>query len=130
MTAGALVGLGVRHGAASYPFEQGGRALLASWRLGIPSSGVALLLGVAAHLLWVGVWGVCFSAVAATLRGGALVAGAVVCAAFLGVLSATVVPGALGAVAFAALTAPQTAFMLVLLAGAFIAGVALVRDRH
>lgn len=129
-TAGALVGFGLRHGAATYPFEMGGRALLASWRLGVPSSGVALLAGVVAHVLWMELWGVCFSAVATTLRGGALLAGAVLFSLFVGALSATVVPGALGAVAFAGLTTAQTAFVLALLAGAFIAGVVMVRDRH
>lgn len=129
-TAGALVGFGLRHGAATYPFEMGGRALFASWRLGVPSSGVALLAGVVAHVLWMELWGVCFSAVATTLRGGALLAGAVLFSLFVGALSATVVPGALGAVAFAGLTTAQTAFVLALLAGAFIAGLVMVRDRH
>lgn len=113
-----------------YPFEMGGRALLSSWRLGVPSTGVALVVGVVAHLLWMELWGVCFSAVATTLRGGALFAGALLFALFVGALSATVVPGALGAVAFASLSPAQTAFVLVLFAGAFIAGVAMVRDRR
>lgn len=130
VTAGALVGLGLRHGAATYPFEMGGRALFTSWRLGLPSVGAALVVGVAAHLLWMVLWGVCFSAVATTLRGGAIAVGALLFVLFLGALSTTVVPGALGAVAFAGLTTAQTAFVLVLLAGAFIAGVSMVRDRR
>ncbi len=128
VSAGALIGLGLRHGAATYPFEIGGRALFASWRLGIPSTAVALLAGIVAHLLWMELWGVCFSAVATSLRGGTLLVGAALFALFLGALSATVVPGALGAAAFAALSPVQTAFLLALLAGAFIAGVGLVRD--
>lgn len=130
VTAGALVGLGLRHGTASVPFEMGGRALLTSWRLGASSSGVALLVGAIAHFLWMELWGVCFNSVATALRGTGLVLGALVFAMVLGALSATVIPGALGAVAFAALTTAQTAFVLALLAGAFIAGMAMVRDRR
>jgi hypothetical protein len=106
----------------------GGRALLATWRIAAPAAGVALALGVLAHLLWMALWGLGFSMAAGRLRGTTLVAAALLYVLFLGALSSTVVPGALGAVAFAALTSAQTAFFLALLAGAFIAGVVLTRD--
>ncbi len=128
-TAGALVGLGLRHGAATLPFELGGRALLGAWRMAAPVDGVAVSLGVASHLMRMMLWGVCFSVVATQLRGLALPAGALLFALFLGALSGTVVPGALGAAAFASLTTAQTAFLLTLLSGAFIAGVVGVRSR-
>ena len=128
-TAGALIGLGLRHGAATLPFEMGGRALLGSWRLATTVEGVAVSLGVMSHLLWMTLWGVCFSVVATQLRGLALPAGALLFVLFLGALAGTVVPGALGAAAFAGLTTAQTAFLLTLLAGAFIAGVVGVRSR-
>jgi len=127
-TAGALIGLGFRHDAATLPFELGGRALLASWRVAAPAAGVVLALGVLAHLLWMALWGLCFSVAATRLRGTTLAAAALLFVLFLGALSSTIVPGALGAVAFAALTSAQTAFFLALLAGAFIAGVVLTRD--
>ncbi|MBI4737456.1 MAG: hypothetical protein HY766_15585, partial [candidate division NC10 bacterium] len=63
-TAGGLVGLGLRHGGATRPFEMGGRALLGAWRLATPVEGVAISVGVVAHLLWMTLWGVCFSVVA------------------------------------------------------------------
>lgn len=129
-TAGALVGLGMRHDLATLPFASGGRALFDAWRLAAPTVGVAIGVGLAAHLMWSALWGICFSLVALRLRGLALPAGALLFVLLLGALSSTAVPGALGAAAFAPLTAAQTAFLLVLLAGAFIAGVSLVRQRH
>jgi hypothetical protein len=128
-TAGALVGLGLRHGGALLPFEMGGRALLADWRLTTGTGGVAISLGVVSHLMWMTLWGVCFSVVATRLRGLALPAGALLFVLCLGALAGTVVPGALGAASFAGLTTAQTAFLLTLLAGAFIAGVVGVRPR-
>jgi hypothetical protein len=128
-TAGALVGLGLRHDGATLPFEMGGRSLVNAWRLAPPTDGVAIVLGVVSHLMWMTLWGICFSIAASRLRGLALSAGALLFALFLGALASTVVPGALGAVAFAGLTAAQTAFLLALLAGAFIAGVGMVRSR-
>lgn len=86
------------------------------------------MVGVGAHLMWMVLWGTCFSVASARLRGIALPAGALLFVLFLGALAGSVVPGALGAVAFAALTSAQTAFLLSLLAGAFIAGVAITRD--
>ncbi len=126
-TAGALMGLGLRHRAATLPFELGGRSLLASWRIASPPDTVALVAGIVAHLVWMLLWGLCFSVAASRLRGTTLAAGALLFVLFLGALAATVVPGALGAVAFAALTSAQSAFFLLLLAGAFIAGVVLTR---
>lgn len=129
-TAGALVGLGARHDVAVLPFASSGRALFDAWRLAAPTMVVAVSVGVAAHLMWSALWGVCFSLVALGLRGLALPAGALLFVLFLGALSSTAVPGALGAAAFAPLSTAQTAFLLVLLAGAFIAGVVLVRQRR
>ena len=129
-TAGALVGLGLRHGAATVSFELGGRALLSAWHLGGSGQGVALVIGTLAHLLWMVLWGVCFSVVATQLRGITLAAGALLWVLFLGALAGTVVPGALGAVAFASLTSAQTAFFLALLAGALIAGVVVTRSER
>lgn len=118
----------MRHQAAVLPFELGGRALLATWRLGAPPVALALVAGGLAHLLWMLLWGICFSILATRLHGTALAAGALLFVLFLGALASTLVPGALGAVAFAALTSAQTAFFLALLAGAFIAGVVITRD--
>lgn len=126
-TGGALVGLGLRHAAAAAPFEAGGRALLDNWRLVAPSTQLALVVGIVAHVLWMMLWGVCFSVAATRLHGVALAAGAALFVVFLGALSETVVPGALGAVTQAALTTAQTVFFLALLAVALIAGVTFAR---
>ncbi|MEO6446043.1 MAG: hypothetical protein ABIZ91_10880 [Gemmatimonadaceae bacterium] len=126
-TAGALVGLGLRHAAAAAPFEAGGRALLQSWHVGFVAAPVAIVTGFAAHLLWMTLWGVCFARAATQLRGPALAAGAVIFVALIGALSATIVPGALGAAAPAALTLAQTLFFLALLAAGLTAGVSLAR---
>ncbi|MEP7382725.1 MAG: hypothetical protein ABI910_13635 [Gemmatimonadota bacterium] len=128
VTAGALMGLGLRHQSASLAFELGGRALLSTWRFGSPPVALSLAVGGVAHFFWMTLWGFCFSIAATRLRGTSLAAGALLFVLFLGALASTVVPGALGAVAFAALTSAQTAFFLALLAGAFIAGVVLTRD--
>ena len=126
-TAGALVGLRLRHAAASAPFEAAGLALLESWRLLAPSPQVAIVVGVGAHVVWMLLWGVCFSVASTRLRGLPLAAGAALFVIFLGALSATVVPGALGAAAQAALTTAQTIFFLALLAVSLIAGVIFAR---
>jgi hypothetical protein len=120
----------MRHDIAMLPFVTSGRALFSAWHLATPTMTVAVIVGAVAHLMWSALWGVCFSVVALGLRGLALPAGALLFVLFLGALSATAVPGALGAAAFAALSTAQTAFLLVLLAGAFIAGVAVVRHRR
>lgn len=119
----------MRHDIAALPFASSGRALFDTLRLAAPTMAMAVLAGVVAHLLWSVLWGVCFSLVAFGLRGLALPAGALLFVLLLGALSSTAVPGALGAAAFAPLSTAQTAFLLVLLAGAFIAGVGVVRRR-
>lgn len=129
VTAGVLVGLGLRHSVSSLPFELSGRAFLGVLRIANAPPVVAAGVGVATHFLWMMVWGVCFTVAAARLRGFPLAAAAALFVVFLGALSATVVPGALGAAASAALTTAQTIFFLSLLAGALIAGMWMGRTR-
>jgi len=129
-SAGALVGLGLRHDAATIAFEMGGRALFDTWRLAAPPTVLALAAGVLAHLMWMTLWGICFSVVSERLGGLSLPAAALVFVLFLGAAASTVIPGALGAIAFAALTTQQTAFFLLVLAGAFMAGALLTRARR
>ena len=85
------------------------------------------MLGVVAHVVWMMLWGVCFSVASTRLRGLPLAAGAALFVIVLGALAATVVPGALGAAAQAALTTAQTIFFLALLAVALTAGVTFAR---
>src|SRR4051794_34982408 len=60
-TAGSLVGLGVRHGAASAPFEILGRAFTARFAGILLGASAATVIGVAIHLMWMLLWGLCFA---------------------------------------------------------------------
>lgn len=126
-TAGAVIGLGYRHQYATPPFAILGRAV--ALRLGIPLTAepVAVVAGAVTHVTLLLLWGICFVLFAGRLRGMALLAAAVVFAAFVGALSSTVLPGVMGAGAMATLTVPQTVFYLVVLALSFAAGMRLAR---
>lgn len=128
MSAGALVGLGYRHAAASAPFEILGRAFTARFAGVLLSSGGATGIGVVLHFLWMLFWGICFALFASRLRGVALVVAGLLFAGFLGALSATIAPGALGAGTMAALSTPQTVFYLALLAASLSLGMRFARD--
>lgn len=127
MTAGALLGLGWRHQQAVAPFEFLGRAMASRLGALVTSIPVALATGVVVHFLWMILWGICFTFLALRLRGVALLAAAILQAAFVGALAATVAPGALGAAAMAGLSIPQTLFLLTLLALCMAAGMRLAR---
>jgi hypothetical protein len=128
-SAGVLVGLGMRHGAALAPFDLLGRAFTARFAGLLVAPPLATALGVVLHFLWMTLWGLCFALFAARLRGGALLSAAVVFAGFVGAMGATVAPGALGGGAMASLTIPQTVFFLALLALALAAGMRFARGR-
>lgn len=129
-SAGVLVGLGMRHGAAFAPFGILGRAFAARFAGIVPATPFATVLGVVLHFLWMVLWGVCFALFAARLRGGALLTAAVLFAGFIGAIGATVAPGALGAAAVASLTIAQTVFLLALLALTLAAGMHFARGRE
>jgi hypothetical protein len=126
-TAGVLVGLGLRHDAATTAFFLAGRSLVASSAGMIAPTPVAVVLGIVIHVAWMVLWGVCFTIVAARLRGAALFLAAALFAALIGTLSATFLPGALGAGAVAALTRAQTLFFLSLLGLSLAAGTLIAR---
>jgi hypothetical protein len=126
-TAGAIVGLGYRHEYATPPFEILGRAVAGTAGTLLASSSLALVVGLVAHFTLMGLWGVGFALLAGRLRGVRLVAAAVVFSAFVGALSATVAPLALGGGATATLTVPQTVFYLALLAISLSAGTRFAR---
>jgi hypothetical protein len=126
-TAGVLVGLGLRHGRALEPFFVQGRAFLSMIGGQFPPSVLAVGVGIVVHFVWMFLWGVCFSIVATELRGGALVGAGVLFVVLIGALASTIVPGALGAAGMALLSTPQTILLLILLGGALIAGVRVMR---
>jgi hypothetical protein len=128
-TAGVLVGLGRREHAALLPFVGAGRALVASLSGLTAPTWLSFVLGAGVHLLWMLLWGVCFALLAASLGGLALFAAGVLFTVLVGALSATVVPGALGAAAAAGLTVPQTTLLLLLFGATLIAGTRIARHR-
>lgn len=127
-SAGILVGLGYRHNAAIAPFEILGRAFTARFAGILLTPGSATWIGVVLHFLWMLLWGLCFALFASRLRGAALIVAGVLFAGFIGALSATVAPGALGAGTMAALSTPQTVFYLALLALSLAMGMRFARD--
>ena len=121
------MGLGIRHGVATQPFLLTGRAFADS-TLGTGTTPlVATLLGVAIHAFWMIVWGVCFAAAVPSPRGLRGVIAAAVLAALVGVLASSFLPGALGAGALAALTLPQTIFLLALFGLSLVIGASVAR---
>lgn len=127
-TAGALVGLGIRHEAAIAPFLVLGRSTLAALTGGVAPSAIAIAAGVVVHALWMVLWSICFTVVAAPLRGARLLFAALLFSTLVYALSVTVLPAALGAGAMAPLTRPQTLFYAFLIALSLAAGMRLARD--
>jgi hypothetical protein len=125
-TAGVLVGLGLRHGTALTPFQLYGRALLASWTGAIAPAWVSVVVGLVAHGFWMLLWGVCFTAVAAPLRARPAALAAVL-VGVIAILAAWLFPSALGAVALASLSSPQTFLFVLLLTLSLLAGTRFAR---
>jgi hypothetical protein len=119
--------MGLRHDSAFAPFQIAGRAVVAALTGLIAPPLPATLFGVATHVAWMILWGICFSVVATQLRGAGLAAAAAVFAALVGLLATRFLPGALGAGVIAATTIPQTLFLLALFAVALVAGMRLAR---
>lgn len=122
-TAGALIGLGWRHGAALDPFTFAGRAMLGAVR-----DGVAVLAGFALHVAWTMVWGACFTVVAAPLRGARLVLAGFAFAAALWAVSALALPGVSPVVRVASLSIARTILVYLVLAVSLVAGMRLARS--
>ena len=124
VTTGAIIGLGLRHGLAAQSFEVGGRALL-----GVAASApAAAAAGFLAHAAWMLVLGVCFSVVAAPLRGLWLFIAALVFAAIAWTLSVWLFPGVVTVMRGAAVSTPQVIFVNLLLAAGLAAGMRLALE--
>ena len=119
-TAGAIVGLGARHGAALLPFTIAGRSIV-----GAAPAAAASMAGVALHVVWMIVWGACFTLVAAPLRGARLFIGAVVFALVVWGISTYAAPGVNPVFRVAALTTVQMIVAYALLAVALVIGMRL-----
>ena len=126
-TVGALIGLGLRHGLALHPFASLGRALLVLAGASAPRGAAATLAGLAAVAVAIIVLGVCFTIVAAPLRGVRLIAVAILFAAVGWAVSAYVVPSMLVSNGGTVLGTAQRLFVCALLAIGLLAGMRLAR---
>jgi hypothetical protein len=126
-TIGAVIGLGLRHGLALRPFTSAGRALLESARLVVPSASVTTVVGLALVASAVIVLGVCFTVVAAPLRGLRVLAAAIAFGAIGWGVSAYVVPSILVLTDATVLGTAQRAFVWATLVIALAAGMRLAR---
>jgi hypothetical protein len=126
-TAGVIVGLGLRHDSALAPFLISGRAVAAATTGFLAPPVPATVLGLLVHVVWMLLWGICFSALATPLRGLGRLAAAAGFAALVGYLATAIIPGALGAAMIAATTRPQIVFLLALFAMALVTGMRLAR---
>ena len=127
VTIGAVIGLGMRHGLALRPFVAAGRAALDGLGVAAPSSGVAAALGILVHVLTVVVLGVCFTFVAAPLRGVRLLIVALLFGSVAWLLSAYVLPSILATGAGVVLGTAQRVFVFLLLALGLAVGMRLAR---
>lgn len=128
-TIGAVIGLGLRHGLALRPFATAGRGVLALVGMTAPRGEVATVIGIAAVAVAVIVLGVCFTFVAAPLRGIRLLGAAVVFAAMGWAVSAYVVPSILVLSTEIVLGTAQRVFICALLALSLVVGMRLARPR-
>jgi hypothetical protein len=127
-TIGAVIGLGLRHGLALSPFVSAGGAILG--KLGIDATAsVTTFVGLAAVASAIIVLGVCFTVVAAPLRGLRLLGVAIVFGAIAWAVSGFVVPSILASSAGAVLGDAQRVFVFAMLTIALVVGMRLARSR-
>lgn len=125
-TIGAVIGLGLRHGLAFRPFMGAGRALLETVGVsGTPS--VTTLVGLAGVACAIIVLGVCFTVVAAPLRGVRLLGVALAFGVVAWALSAFVMPSILALSTGAVLGDAQRVFVFSMLSLALVVGMRLAR---
>jgi hypothetical protein len=125
-TIGAVIGLGLRHGLALRPFVTAGGALLE--KLGLSTTpALTAIVGIAMVVCAIIVLGVCFTVVAASLRGLRLLGAAIAFGAVAWAVSAFVVPSILALSSGTVLGDAQRVFIFVLLALSLAVGMRLAR---
>jgi hypothetical protein len=126
-TIGAVIGLGLRHGLALRPFTSAGGALFE--KLGVVgTSSASAVVGLAMAACAIIVLGVCFTVVAAPLRGFRLLGVALVFGAIAWSVSAFVMPSILAWSTGAVLGGAQRLFIFGMLTIALVAGMRLARS--
>ena len=126
-TIGAVIGLGLRHGLALRPFISTGRGLAGALRLDVAGDLVTAVIGLVFVALAIIVLGVCFTLVAAPLRGIELFLTAVAFGAIGWAVSVHVVPSVLVLASGAVLGTAQRVFVCGMLAIALVVGMRLAR---
>jgi hypothetical protein len=123
-----MIGLGLRHGLALRPFVSTGRAVLDAIGVTGGSGAVSVIVGLALVAAAIIVLGVCFTIVAAPLRGARLVLAASVFGAIGWAVSTYVVPSILASSGGTRLGTAQQIFICALLSLALVAGMRLARS--
>ena len=125
-TIGAVIGLGLRHGLALRPFTSAGRALFE--KLGVVgTSSASAIVGLMMAACAIIVLGVCFTVVAAPLRGLRLLSVATLFGALAWAVSAFVVPSILALSTGTVLGDAQRVFVFGMLSLALVVGMRLAR---
>ena len=125
-TIGAVIGLGLRHGLALRPFTSAGRALFE--RLGVVgTSSASAIVGLMMAACAIIVLGVCFTVVAAPLRGLRVLIVAIAFGAIAWGFAGFVVPSVLALSTGAVLGNAQRVFIFGLLSLALVVGMRLAR---
>ena len=126
-TIGALMGLGLRHGLALRPFMAAGRAVLEKLGL-VATTSLTTIVGLTTVACAVILLGVCFTVVAASLRGFRLIAVAIGFGAIAWGVTAFVVPSVLALSSGTVLGDGQRVFIVSMLVIALVAGMRLARS--
>jgi hypothetical protein len=122
-----MIGLGLRHGLALRPFMSAGGAVLDWLGVNAARGPIPVIVGLALVAVAIIVLGVCFTIVAAPLRGLPLLTVAGVFGAIGWLVSAYVIPAVLAPSDGAVLGTAQQVFLCGLLALALVAGMRLAR---
>jgi len=126
-TVGAVIGLGLRHGLALRPFTSAGVALFDRLGVATMSGSAATIAGIALVTAAIILLGVCFTIVAAPLRGLRLLLSASMFAAVGWGVSLYVVRSVLVLSDGTVLGSAQRVFIFAMLALALVAGMRLAR---
>jgi hypothetical protein len=126
-SAGVLVGDGWRSGTQWSSFVELGAALLVSRISVFVPTIVLAIAGLIAHTFWLVLWGICFTAVARSLRGGKLFIAALILTSTIGILARLVFPRALGAAELSLMSSAHVLLYLVTIAAALAIGTRLAR---
>jgi hypothetical protein len=121
------VGDGWRSGTQWAPFVQLGATSLASRVNSLLPASLYAVTGLIVHTFWLVLWGVCFTAVARSLRGGKLFIAALIVTAALAIVARVVFPLALGAAELTLMSSAHAMLYVVTIAAAFSFGTRLAR---